>query len=123
MVENGNVRIRRYWDIEAQEGAPRSDAAWLDEAAAAEYAALAAERPGGVDLDARGLIALPSPLARRVALRGLRHISGGREVSLDHVEAVLGVAGGLTGGADVPGGRVELRGGKAVLLEQKPASK
>ena len=101
----------------------REDASWLEQAADGHYAALATEHAGGVELDAEALAALPLPLGRRVALRGLRQISGGREVALDHVEAVLGVAGGRSGGADVPGGRVELRRGKAVLLEQKPASK
>lgn len=101
----------------------REDASWLDEMADAHYAQIAREHPGGVDLDASALAALPPPLGRRVALRGLRQVAGWREVSLDHVEAVLGVAGGRSGGLDVPGGRVELRGGKAVLIEQTPAAK
>ncbi|MGE0444310.1 MAG: tRNA lysidine(34) synthetase TilS [Vicinamibacterales bacterium] len=101
----------------------REDASWLDEVADAHYAEIAREHPGGVDLDATALASLPPPLGRRVALRGLRRVAGGREVSLDHVDAVLGVARGRSGGADVPGGRVELRGGKAVLIEQTPAAK
>jgi len=36
-----------------------------------------------------------------------------------HVESALGVAAGLSGGADVPGGRVELRRGKLVLLRRE----
>jgi hypothetical protein len=39
------------------------------------------------------------------------------------VEAVMAVLGGACRGADVPGGRVELRRGKLVLVQQKPASK
>ena len=45
-------------------------------------------------------------------------VADGREIGLEHVEAALGVAAGLSGGADVPGGRVELRRGKLVLLQQ-----
>jgi hypothetical protein len=46
-------------------------------------------------------------------------VADGREIGLDHVDAALGVAAGLTGGADVPGGRVELRLGKLVLTTRQ----
>lgn len=97
----------------------REDADWLDQLAAAQFDALAASRPGGLELDAGGLAALAPALARRVVLRGLREVSGGREVGLEHVEAVLALITGKSGGIDVPGGRVEPSAGKLVLLEQK----
>jgi hypothetical protein len=38
-------------------------------------------------------------------------------VRLEHVEAALAVAAGETGGIDVPGGRMEPRGSKLVLIQ------
>jgi hypothetical protein len=49
----------------------------------------------------------------------LRMVATGHEIGLDHVDAALGVAAGLTGGADLPGGRVELRRGKLVLSSRR----
>jgi tRNA(Ile)-lysidine synthase len=98
----------------------REDAEWLDEVAGEHYNRLAAEHAGGVDLDAPALSALPPALGRRVVLRALRRVACGREITQEHVAATLAVSGGLSGGVDVPGGRVELRAGKAVLIQQKP---
>jgi hypothetical protein len=56
-------------------------------------------------------------------LKALRMAAGGREVGLDHVEAAAAALAGSAGGADFPGGRVELRRGKLVLIHQKPAPK
>jgi hypothetical protein len=58
-----------------------------------------------------------------VLLRALRAGSGVREVGLEHVEAAMSVLAGVSGGIDVPGARMELRRGKLVLIQQKPASK
>jgi hypothetical protein len=51
-------------------------------------------------------------------MRALRIAAGRREVGVDHVAAAQEVLDGLSGGADLPGGRVELRRGKLVLLQQ-----
>ena len=97
----------------------REDGEWLDALADEQFAQLAQDRDGGVTLDAGGVVALARPVARRVILRALRRIADGREVGQEHVEAVLAMAAGHSGGIDVPGGRVEPSGGKLVLLEQK----
>jgi len=69
------------------------------------------------------LTAEPAALRRRVLLRALRSLSGGREVGFDHVDAALEVAAGHRRSADLPGARVELRGGKLVLIQQDAGSK
>jgi hypothetical protein len=48
----------------------------------------------------------------------MRKKSAGREIGLEHVESALALLGGLQGGIDVPGCRMELRGGKLVLIPQ-----
>lgn len=96
-------------------GLAREDSAWLDELAEGRFGALVRTVPHGLELDADALAGEPPPLQRRVLLKGLRIVAEDREIGLEHVETALGVAAGLTGGADVPGGRVELRGGKLVL--------
>ena len=95
----------------------REDAEWLDELGEQQFTHLVAYLPEGMALDAAGLAAQPLPLRRRVMLRALRHVAGDREVGFEHVHAALEVLGGA-GAADVPGGRVELRPGKLVLLQQ-----
>jgi tRNA(Ile)-lysidine synthetase-like protein len=75
--------------------------------------------PGArVELDVTGLAALPPPLRRRVLLRALRACADQREIGLVHIETALEVLDGTRGGADIPGGRMELRRGKLVLLKQ-----
>ena len=100
-------------------GLARDDSQWLDELADRRFSALAREAPHGLDIDAAALDEEPSPVQRRVLLKGLRMVGDGREIGLEHVESALGVAAGLSGGADVPGGRVELRRGKLVLLRRE----
>jgi tRNA(Ile)-lysidine synthase len=102
-------------------GLIREDAEWLDQLGEQHFGHLAAYLPEGMVLDAAGLAALAPPVRRRVVLRGLRTVAGDREVGFEHVHAALDVLGGLAAGADVPGGRVELRSGKLVLLEQGPS--
>jgi tRNA(Ile)-lysidine synthase len=104
-------------------GLAREDAEWLDELAACRYGELAARTPDGLAIETAALLAEPPPMRRRVLLRALRAAAGGREVGLDHVEAGMAVLAGTAGGADIPGARVELRRGKLVLIEQKPAPK
>jgi tRNA(Ile)-lysidine synthase len=101
-------------------GLAREDGQWLDELAEGRYGVLAKEAPHGLDIDAAALDEEPPPVQRRILLKGLRMVANGREIGLEHVEAALGVAAGLSGGADVPGGRVELRRGKLVLQRKPP---
>jgi len=101
-------------------GLARDDSQWLDELALSRFNALAREAPHGVDIEAAALGEEPLPVQRRILLRGLRLVADGREIGSEHVESALGVAAGLSGGADVPGGRVELQRGKLVLLKRTP---
>jgi hypothetical protein len=64
-----------------------------------------------------GLAADPPPIRRRIVLAALRLAAPNREIGSEHVEAALEVAAGQSAGVDVPGGRVELRRGKVVLLK------
>ena len=100
-------------------GLVREDSQWLNELADRRFNALARETPHGVDIDVAALDEEPPPVQRRVLLRALRMVGDGREIGLEHVESALGVAAGLAAGADVPGGRVELRRGKLVLLRRE----
>ena len=104
-------------------GLTREDAEWLDELATRRYEALADESPDGVTLEASALLAEPPPLRRRVLLKALRTGAGQHEIGLDHVEAAMAALAGAAGGVDIPGGRVELRRGKLVLIQQKPLPK
>jgi len=97
----------------------REDDQWLDELDGRRFEALV--RPGvtGLEIEAGALTAEPPPIRRRIVLRALRAAAQDREIGLAHVEAVLELAAGLSGDVDVPGGRVELRGGKLVLQDQR----
>jgi tRNA(Ile)-lysidine synthase len=99
-------------------GLARDDSQWLDELADRRFGTVAREAPHGLDIDTAALDEEPLPVQRRILLRALRMVADGHEIGLDHVESALGVAAGLTGGADVPGARVELRRGKLVLLRR-----
>jgi tRNA(Ile)-lysidine synthase len=100
-------------------GLARDDAQWLDELTEGRFDAVVREGSHGLEIDAAALDEQPPPVQRRILLRALRMIAIGREIGLDHVEAALGVAAGLSGAADVPGGRVELRRGKLVLTSSR----
>jgi len=104
-------------------GLAREDTEWLDELADRCYARVAETVEDGVTIEAGGLVAEPVPVRRRVLLKALRIAAGGREVGHEHVEAAAAALMGSAGGADFPGGRVELRRGKLVLIQQKPATK
>jgi len=104
-------------------GLAREDTEWLDELAERRYTQLAMTSEDGVTIEAAELAAEPTPIRRRVLLKALRVAAGDREVGLDHVEAAAAALAGSAGGADFPGGRVELRRGKLVLIQQKPAPK
>ena len=104
-------------------GLIREDGQWLDDLADERYLTLADERPDGVQLDASLTAAEPPAIRRRVLRRALRAGAGDREIGLEHVEAAMSVLAGSCGGVDIPGGRVELRRGKLVLIQQRAASK
>ena len=97
-------------------GLVREDAQWLDELSRRRYDSLVSRVIEGMTIDARGLLAEPAPVQRRILLTALRCAFPTREIGLDHIEGALSVASGETGGVDVPGGRVELRREKLVLL-------
>jgi tRNA(Ile)-lysidine synthase len=100
-------------------GLAREDSQWLDELTDTRFGIVVREGSNGLEIDAAALDDEPTPVQRRILLRALRMVAAGREIGLDHVETALGVAAGLTGGADVPGGRVELRRGKLVLISSQ----
>jgi len=97
-------------------GLMREDGQWLDDVSRNRYESLARRTPAGLEIDARALLVEPAPVRRRVVLMALRCAVSSHEYGLDHVEAVMAVASGETGGIDVPGARVELRREKLVLL-------
>ena len=101
----------------------REDGQWLDELGRTRFEALVTSTADGLEIDAMALRVEPPSLARRVLLEAMRQTADGREIGLDHVEAVLAILGGNRGGIDVPGSRVELRRGKLVLIRQKGAPK
>jgi tRNA(Ile)-lysidine synthase len=96
----------------------REDAQWLDELGRERFQAVATECGSALELDVHGLTQAPPPVRRRVLLEAMRRTANGREIGLEHVEAVLALLGGGQGGVDVPGSRVERRGGKLVLVPQ-----
>jgi len=97
----------------------REDGQWLDELGQERFRAIATETDYRIEFDVSALAETPVPLLRRVLLEAMRRRSGGREIGLEHVESVMALLGGLQGGGiDVPGCRVELRGGKLVLIQQ-----
>jgi tRNA(Ile)-lysidine synthase len=97
----------------------RDDAQWLDSVADERFRSLATTTETGLELDVSGLTSASAPILRRVLLRALRMTAGGREVGLDHVEAVTSMLDGTKGRVDVPGSRVELRGSRLVLLQHR----
>ena len=97
----------------------REDGQWLDELGDERFRTLAVETEAGLELDVRRLAETPPPVLRRVLLQAMRAAAGTREVGLEHVEAVTALLSRTHGGVDVPGSRVELRGGKLVLLQQR----
>ena len=101
----------------------REDADCLDRLANDRYPELCVDAGSAVEVDTIALTAEPVAIRRRVLLRALRSLSGGREVGFDHVETALEVAAGQLRAADLPGTRVELRGGKLVLIQQDAGSK
>jgi tRNA(Ile)-lysidine synthase len=97
----------------------REDSQWLEALGEERFLTLAQETADGLELDTGSLAEVPAPILRRVLLRAMRAAGGDREIGHEHVEAVAALLNGAQGGVDVPGSRVELRGGKLVLLKQR----
>jgi tRNA(Ile)-lysidine synthase len=104
-------------------GLAREDTEWLDGCSERRYHALMERIDGGVTIEASALKVEPPPVRRRILLMALREAAGGREVGWEHVEAAVSALMGSAGGCDFPGGRLELRRGKLVLIQQKPTPK
>ena len=102
-------------------GLIREDGQWLDEVADDCCRRLLADTENGLELDVPGLAEAPPPIQRRVLLKAMRRSAGDREIGLEHVEGVMALLGGVQGGIDVPGTRVELRGRKLVLIQHRAA--
>ena len=99
----------------------REDGQWLDELGRRPVRRRWRRRtPDGLEIDARRWLA---PSRRRSGGGSLLDGAAAdwpadREVGLEHVEAVLGrLWRAMAAGVDVPGGRVELRRGKLVLIQ------
>jgi tRNA(Ile)-lysidine synthase len=97
----------------------REDGQWLDALGEERFLSLAQPKGDGLQLDVHSLLGTPAPILRRVLLRAMGNVGGDRQIGLEHVEAVAALLNGAQGGVDVPGTRVELRGGKLVLLQQR----
>ena len=101
----------------------REDGTWLDSLAERRYGELVARSSAGLEMAVSALVAEPLPLRRRLVLRALRELARGREVSGRHVDEALALLAELGSGADIPGGRMELRAGRLVLFDRKASSK
>ena len=96
----------------------RDDGQWLDEVADERFRLLFVKSEAGLELEVSRLVEAPSPILRRMVLGAMRKASPEREIGLEHVEAVMALLGGLQGAVDVPGSRVELRGGKLTFIHR-----
>jgi tRNA(Ile)-lysidine synthase len=103
----------------------REDADYLDDAARVVAARLVLHTPRGVEIDADGLLAEPPAIARRVIRRAQQLAAGSeRFVGFDAGEAVRRFAvSKSTGQLDLPGHRVNRRGGSLVLTGSRGREK
>ncbi len=102
----------------------REDAEFLDGAANAAVERLISRSSQGVELDADALLREPPAIARRVIRIAQQSIAGERFVGFDAVEAVLRFAvSKSTGQLDLPGHRVNRRGGSLVLTSSRGREK
>ena len=104
-------------------GLAREDGTWLDELAERRFAELVMRGAEGLEVPVDALAAEPLPMRRRVLLRAMREMAGGREVGADHVDAALGLLAGLGSAADIPGSRMERRSRTLVIFDQHFTSK
>jgi tRNA(Ile)-lysidine synthase len=106
-------------DVLARESViAREDAEYLDHAAATAAARLLVRSSVGVELPIKDVLALPPAIGRRVVRLAQQAASEGRFVGFDAVEALLRFAVSKSSGAlDLPGHRVNRRGGRLVLTK------
>jgi tRNA(Ile)-lysidine synthase len=96
----------------------RDDSEFLEHTASAAARTLVTETPDGIEIDASGLIAQPRAIAHRVVRLAQQMASGGRFMGFDATEAVLALAvSNALGPLDLPGHRVNRRGGRIVLTK------
>ena len=103
----------------------REDADYLEDAARVAAARLISRTTSGVELDADALMAEPPAIARRV-IRLAQQMTAGAEhfIGFDAGEAVRRfVVSKSTGQLDLPGHRVNRRGGAVVLTESRGREK
>lgn len=104
-------------------GLVREDAEWLDTVAERRFEELATWNTDGLELDGSATALEPPAIRRRVLRLALKAGAGDRQIVLAHVESAMAVLSGQSGGLDFPGGRMELRRGKLVLIQQKVGAK
>jgi tRNA(Ile)-lysidine synthase len=98
----------------------REDAEYLDAAAGAAWDRLAAVVDGGIALDEAALLREPAAIARRVVRLAQIAAAGSRFVGFDAADAVLRFAVSKSEKSlDLPGHRVNRRGGKLVLTKSR----
>ena len=103
----------------------REDADFLDAAAETAGARLISRTSGGIEIDAEALVAEPPAVARRV-IRLAQHMAAGPDhfIGFEAVEAVRRfVVSKSTGQLDLPGHRVNRRGGAVVLTNSRGREK
>ena len=103
----------------------REDADFLDAAAGAAGARMISQTSRGVELDARALLAEPPAVARRVIRLAQQMAAGPAQfIGFDAVEAVRRFAvSKSTGQIELPGHRVNRRGGALVLTHRRGREK
>jgi tRNA(Ile)-lysidine synthase len=98
----------------------REDADYLDSAARAAWARMAVETGEGIALDEAALLREPAAIARRVVRLAQIATAGSRFVGFDASDAVLRFAVSKSEKSlDLPGHRVNRRGGKLVLTKSR----
>ena len=98
----------------------RDDSDFLEQAAAVAATRVVTFAADAVEIDAAGLLAQPPAIARRVIAQAQRFASGARFIAFDAIDAVLAFAvSNSAGPIDLPGHRVNRRGGTIVLTKSK----
>jgi tRNA(Ile)-lysidine synthase len=96
----------------------RDDHEFLEKAAALVSATLVVVTAEGVEVDAAGLVAQPPAISRRVIRYAQVRTAGARFIGFDATEAVLAFAvSNSPGPVDLPGHRMNRRGGTIVLTK------
>ena len=98
----------------------REDEAYLSSLAIDLAGPLVLRTDQNVQLDARGMQALPTALASRVARLALEAAAPGRFVARDHIDGVIGLCHGREGASVALPGQVARRLGAFVILGAAP---